>query len=107
MKYTIIKVDHLPAAPARSRFSDGVYDGEEPATVAKISVTVKLDAELAQLLGRTDMSILLSPVLCFDFVEGISEAAMISSIRNELVARRVRAQVAGKVAHLVGKEFDL
>lgn len=73
---------------------------------SKVRIVVELDPEAASLLGRVD-PIALMGSLTFDFGEHMSEAAILSAIRNELTRRKLAAQSAGRLAHLKGRVFDL
>jgi hypothetical protein len=72
----------------------------------KVRIVVELDAEATSLLGRAD-PIALMGTLTFDFDKHLSEAAILSAIRNELTRRKIAGQTAGRFAHLKGKVYDL
>jgi len=92
MKYTIREVEHLETASELG--------------AARIRVVVELDHEATALLGRVD-AIALMGTITFDFGEHMSEAAILSAIRNELTRRKIAGLTAGRLAHLKGKVFDL
>ena len=71
-------------------------------------VAVSLDDELATLLGREDMELLLTKELVYYFSTAASEALIAASVRNDISERKRRSQSNGRLQKsLVGKEFDL
>lgn len=91
MKYSIRDIEHI---------------GGDDDSAPRIRVVIDLDPEAATLLGRND-PIALMGSLMFDFGEHLSEAAILSAIRNELTRRKISGLAAGRLAHLKGKVFDL
>ena len=79
-----------------------VVDGSH---LKNMRVTIELDSEGREILGRLDPRALLGTI-DFDFAEHTSEAAMLSAIRNELASKRLKAQSVNRLAHLIGKRFE-
>lgn len=71
-------------------------------------VVVSLDDELAALLGKEDMELLLTKELVYFYSVASSEALIISAVRNDISERKRRALSKSRLQKsLVGKEFDL
>jgi hypothetical protein len=79
---------------------------ENLAEEGRLRIVVDLDAEASALLGRADPLALMGTIT-FEFNEHMSEAAILSAIRNELTRRKLHAQSVGRLSHLKGKAFDL
>lgn len=88
MKYTITEI--VP------RENDGLRE---------VVVIVSLDDDLRALLGTIDPIAMFGRVE-FTFSAHLSEAAMLSAIRNEIHSRKNKAMQMGKFAHLIGKVFE-
>lgn len=78
-----------------------------PNLVPKRRVLVELDEELAVILGRDDMLVLLERRLTYDFGEFMSEAAMASAVHSDVKSRKHRASLNPVPQGLVGKEFEV
>lgn len=85
MKYTITEI--VP------RENDGLRE---------VVVIVSLDDDLRALLDPIAMFSRVE----FTFSAHLSEAAMLSAIRNEIHSRKNKAMQMGKFAHLIGKVFE-
>ena len=73
-------------------------------------VIVRLDDDLATLLGTEDLELLLTKELVYFYSVAASAALITASVRNDISVRKRRALTAGGrllQQGLVGKEFDL
>jgi hypothetical protein len=92
MKYIITKVEYIAA---------------QPGVNATNRLVVQLDPELRELLAHVDLDIHLQlGRLSYDFAAATSEVAMLSAIANDIKQRKLRANLASRFSHLVGKEYE-
>ncbi|MGL4257985.1 MAG: hypothetical protein ACRCSL_16750 [Microbacterium sp.] len=71
-----------------------------------VGVEVRLDEDLKKLLGLVDPACYMGS-LSYVFPSVTSEAAIASAVRNDIARRKIVANHAGRLKHLVGKEFDV
>jgi len=92
MKYIITKVEHIAA---------------QPGVNATNRLVVQLDPELREYLARVDLDVHLQlGRLTYDFAATTSEVAMIAAIANDIKQRKLKAGLASRFTHLVGKEYE-
>jgi hypothetical protein len=71
-----------------------------------VSVEVKLDDDLTKLLGSSDPTCYTGSI-SYVFAASASEAVITSAVRNDLTRRKIIAASSGRLAQLVGKEFEV
>jgi hypothetical protein len=71
-----------------------------------VGVDVRLDDELTKVLGRLDPTCYTGS-LSYVFAASASEAVITSAIRNDIMRRKILANNAGRLLHLVDKEFEV